>query len=81
MGIPLKRIRTLCGLAALLGLSNCATTQETRQECGKAAYAFCDRKVAASDSGSRGSGAADGAARNAAHQQCLDTQLAACGAP
>jgi len=81
MGIPLKKIRTLCGLAGLLGLLNCATTQETRQECGKAAYSFCDRTVGARDSGARGSGAADAAARNAAYQQCLDTQLAACGAP
>ena len=65
MGIALKKIRSLCGLAGLLALSNCATTQETVQQCRKSAYSFCDKT----------------AARNAAYQQCLDTQLAACGAP
>jgi len=80
MGTPLKRIRTVCGLAGLLVLSNCATTQETVQECRKAAYSFCQKKGKAADSGGRGSNAADAAARNAANQQCMDTQLAACGA-
>ena len=65
MGIALKKIRSLCGLAGLLALSNCATTQETVQQCRKSAYSFCDKTAAAP---------------NAAYQQCLDTQLAACGA-
>jgi hypothetical protein len=66
VGIAWKKIRSLCGLAGLLALSNCATTQETVQQCTKSAYSFCDKTAAA---------------RNAAYQQCLDTQLAACGAP
>jgi hypothetical protein len=81
MGVPPKKIWTLCCLAGLLALSNCATTQETLQECRKAAYSFCDKTVRAKDAGAGGSGAVDSAARNSAHQQCLDTQLAACGAP
>jgi len=81
MGFPLKKIWTLFGLAGLLALSNCATTQETLQECRKAAYSFCDKTAGAKDAGVGGSGAVDAAARNSAYQQCLDTQLAACGAP
>jgi hypothetical protein len=69
LGIPWKTIGTLCGLAGLLGLSNCATTQETVQECKKAAYSFCEKA------------AGDASARNAVYLQCMDTQLAACGAP
>jgi len=73
--------RTLCGLAGLLALSHCATTQETLQECRKAAYSFCDKTAGAKAAGVGGSGAVDAAARNSAYHQCLDTQLAACGAP
>ena len=38
MELPSTMIRTLCALAGLLVLSNCATTQETMQECRQAAY-------------------------------------------
>ena len=75
--MPSKKIRTLCGLAGLLVLSNCATTQETVQECRKASFSFCDKTVKAKG----GSGAVDASARTAEYQRCLDTQLAACGAP
>jgi hypothetical protein len=81
VGIALKKIRSLCGLAGLLALSNCATTQETVQQCTKSAYSFCDKTAGAKDAGAGGPGAVEAAARNAAYQQCLDTQLAACGAP
>jgi hypothetical protein len=81
MGVPLKKIWALGGLAGLLALSSCATTQETLQECRKAAYSFCDKTVGAKDAGPGGSGAVDAAARNSAYPQCLDTQLVACGAP
>ncbi len=69
MGIPSKRIRALFGLAGLLGLSHCATTQETFQDCRKAAISFCEKTVGAKD------------ARAPAFQQCLETQVAACGPP
>jgi hypothetical protein len=65
MELPSKRIRTLCALASLLTLSNCATTQETVQECRQAAYSFCDKTV--------------GAKKGAAYQQCLEAQVGACG--
>jgi hypothetical protein len=81
VGIALKKIRSLCGLAGLLALSNCATTQETVQQCRKSAYSFCDKTAGAKDAGTGGPGAVEAAARNAAYQQCLDAQLAACGAP
>ena len=81
MGIPSKKILTLCGLAGVLTLSHCATTQETVQECRKSASSFCERAAAAKDGGGRGSGAADAAARNAAYQECMSTQIAACGPP
>jgi hypothetical protein len=81
MGVSAKKIWTLCGLAGLLALSNCATTHESLQDCRKAAYSFCDETAGAKAAGARGSGAVDAAARNSAYQQCLDTQLAACGAP
>jgi hypothetical protein len=81
MGNPAKSIRTLLGLAGLLALSRCATTQETVQDCKKSAYAFCSKTAGAKDAGTRGSSPADAAARNNAYQQCLDTQLMACGAP
>ena len=81
MGTPSKKILTLWGLAGILALSNCATTQETVQECRRSASSFCDKAAAAKDGGGRGSGAADAAARNAAYQECMSTQLAACGPP
>jgi len=81
LGIPWKKIGTLCGLAGLLGLSNCATTQETVQECKKAAYSFCEKTAGPKAAGGGGPGAGDAAARNAVYLQCMDTQLAACGAP
>jgi hypothetical protein len=81
MDMPTRKIRTLWGLAAVLSLSNCATTQETVQECRKAAFDFCNKTVKAKDAGAAGSGAVDASARNASYQQCLDAQLAACGAP
>ena len=58
-------------LAALLLLSNCATTRETVQECRKSASSFCEKQA--------GTGA--GGARTAVYQQCMETQVAACGAP
>ena len=57
-------------LAALLLLSNCATTRETVQECRQSASAFCEKRA----------GVETGAARAAAYQQCMETQVAACGA-
>jgi len=47
MELPSRTIGILCGLAGLLALSNCATTQETVQECRKAAYTFCEKTVGA----------------------------------
>ncbi len=79
MEMPSKKVRTLCALAGLLVLSNCATTQETVQECRQSAYSFCDKTVGAKSSGASGSGAAGAPARNAAYQQCLEAQLGACG--
>jgi hypothetical protein len=69
-----------CGLAGLLTLAGCATARETIQECRKASYEYCAKKVGIRDPAARGWGP-EGAAREAAYQQCLDTQLAACGAP
>lgn len=79
MEIPSKMVRTLGALVGVLGLSNCATTQETVQECRKSAYSFCDKTAGAKGAGAGGSGAEEAAARNA-YQQCLDTQLGACRA-
>jgi hypothetical protein len=79
MGIPVKAIRALAGVLALLALSNCATTQESIQDCRKAAYSFCDKTV--KDAGARGTSGADAASRNRAYQQCVDLQLGACGIP
>jgi hypothetical protein len=74
VGIP-------CVLAGLLALAGCATARESIQECRKASYEYCAKKVSSNkDPASRGWGP-EGAAREAAYQQCLDTQLAACGAP
>jgi hypothetical protein len=81
MAMPSTMTRAVCGLAGLLALSNCATTQETFQECRKSAYSYCDKTVGAKDAGARGPGAADPSARGSAYQQCLDTQVAACGPP
>jgi len=81
VGTPSKKILTLWGLAGILALSNCATTQETFQECRKSAYSFCDKTVGAKDAGARGPGAANGPGRNDAYQQCLEAQVAACGPP
>jgi hypothetical protein len=81
MEMPSKTIRTLACLAGLVVLSNCATTQETMQECRKAAFSYCDKTVKGKDAGAPGPGEGDASARNAAYQQCLDTQLAACGSP
>jgi len=75
-----KKTRALCALASILALTNCATTQETVQDCKKSAYSFCDKTVGAKDAGAGGSGGVDAATRNAAYQQCLDTQLDACRA-
>jgi hypothetical protein len=79
MGIPVKTIRAFAGALALLALSNCATTHESMQDCRKAAYSFCDKTV--KDAGAPGPNAGDVATRNRAYQQCLDTQLGACGIP
>jgi len=64
MELSSKKIRTLLCLAGLLALSNCATTQETVQECRQSARSFCDKTVGA---------------KAPAYPQCLETQLAACG--
>jgi uncharacterized lipoprotein YajG len=64
MESPSKKIRILVCLAGVLALSNCATTQETVQECRQSARSFCDKTVGA---------------KAPAYPQCLETQLAACG--
>jgi hypothetical protein len=64
MKLPSRKMRIPCALAGLLALSNCATTQETVQECRQSAYSFCERTVGS---------------RNAAYQQCLEAQVGACG--
>jgi len=81
MSTSSTRVRAACGLAGVLALSNCATTQETFQECRKSAYSFCDKTVGAKDAGARGPGAANAPGRNDAYQQCLEAQVAACGPP
>ena len=58
-------------LAVLLLPSGCATSRETVQECRQSASAFCEKRA----------GAEAGAARNAAYQQCMEPQVAACGPP
>lgn len=77
---PSRKTRVLCALSSLLALANCATTQETVQDCKKAAYSYCDKVLGVKDGGAGGPGGADAAARSAAYQQCLDPQLAACRA-
>ena len=77
---PSRAIRALCTLFSLLALANCATTQETVQDCKKSAFSYCDKVVGAKDAGAGGSGGGDASARSAAYQQCLDTQLDACRA-
>ncbi len=79
MKLPSRKIRTLCALAGLIALANCATTQETMQECRQAAYSFCEKTVGAKAAGSAGAGRTDASTRNAAYQQCLDAQVGACG--
>jgi hypothetical protein len=79
MELPSRKIRTLCALAALLALSNCATTQETMQECRQAAYSFCDKTVGAKGAAPTGTGKADASNKNPAYQQCLEAQVGACG--
>lgn len=76
----MRIIRQLCGIVGLLVLSSCATTQETVQQCRKAAYSFCDKTAGPKDGTVSGSGPVDGAARDPAYQQCLDTQLETCAA-
>ncbi len=70
----------LCALPFLLAVLGCATARETVQECKKSAYTYCAKQAGAKDPKAVGWGA-QGAARELAYQQCLDTQLAACGAP
>ncbi len=79
MELPSMKIRTLCALTGLLVLANCATTQETMQECRQAAYSFCDKTVGAKGAGATGTGKADASSKNAAYQQCLEAQVGACG--
>jgi hypothetical protein len=79
MKLPSRKIRIPCALAGLLLLSNCATTQETMQECRQAAYSFCEKTVGAKAAGAAGTGKADASTRNAAYQQCLEAQVGACG--
>jgi hypothetical protein len=80
MGVPSTRSWILWGLPFLLAQLGCATARETVQECKQSAYAFCAKKAGAQAPAS-GTWGAQGAARELAYQQCLDTQLAACGAP
>jgi uncharacterized lipoprotein YajG len=79
MGMPSKTVRALVGVVALLTLANCATTQESVQDCRKAAFSFCDKTMAAKEGASGAASGADAGARRAAYQQCLEPQLAACG--
>ena len=79
MELPSRNVRILCALAGLLAFANCATTQETVQECRQAAYSFCDKTVGAKGAGTTGTGKADGSNKNAAYQQCLEAQVGACG--
>ena len=82
MGMPSKTTRMLCGLLGLLALSNCATTQESVQDCRKAAFSSCDKVMAAKEAKEGGAATgADAGARRAAYQQCLEPQLGACGVP
>jgi hypothetical protein len=80
MEAPMNGMRVLLALAGVLALSNCATTQETVQDCKKSASSYCDRTVGAKGASAGGPGAADPAARNAAYQKCMDTQLETCRA-
>jgi len=80
MEAPMNGMRVLLALAGVLALSNCATTQETVQDCKKSASSYCDRTVGAKGATADGPGAADPAARNAAYQKCMDTQLETCRA-
>jgi hypothetical protein len=79
-GFPSRAVWTLCALPFLLPALGCATARESIQECKQSAYAYCAKKAGAKDPAATGWGA-QGAARELAYQQCLDTQLAACGAP
>lgn len=79
MELPSKKVRTVLALAGLLALSNCATTQETMQECRQAAYSFCEKTVGAKGAGGTGTAKGDSSTRNAAYQQCLEAQVGACG--
>ena len=70
----------LCALPFLLTAAGCATARETVQECRQSSYAYCAKKAGGRDPAT-GSWGPQGAARELAYQQCLDAQLAACGAP
>jgi hypothetical protein len=79
MDTPSTKVRVLIGMAGLLVLSNCATTQETAQQCRAAAHSFCEGTTGAGDGSGRASAPADAAKRTAAYQQCMETQTGACG--
>jgi hypothetical protein len=79
-GIASRTGWLLCALPFLFPALGCATARETVQECKQSAYAYCAKQAGAKDPKSAGWGP-QGAARELAYQQCLDTQLAACGAP
>ena len=79
MGRASKTVRALGCALALLSLSNCATTQESVQDCRKAAFSYCDKVMAAKDGTAGSAAAADAGARRAAYQECLGPQLGACG--
>lgn len=81
MGMPSKAVRSLGGLLALLALSHCATTQESVQDCRKAAFSYCDKVMADKEAKAGGATGADAGARRAAYQECLEPQLGACGVP
>ena len=79
MQMPSTKVRILIGLAGLLVLSNCATTQETAQQCRAAAHSFCEDTTGARGGAESGAAPADAVKRNAAYQQCMETQVGACG--
>lgn len=79
MGRASKTVRALGCLLAILALSNCATTQESVEDCRKAAFSYCDKVMADKEGKAGGAAGADAGARRAAYQECLAPQLGACG--
>jgi len=80
MASPTTKFRALLALTGLLALSSCATGRESIQDCQQSAQAYCDRTVKAKGGGQAGPVTGGPAVRSAEYQQCLEPQLAACGA-